>query len=334
MDRDRRHRKRKRRGARFKTTNAGAVPRSAEMAVDRWLDLPSGPLGQIFSKLNPIDAILVIPLVCKYWGQIFLKQVFRIQENSTDLDLTRLCSTPLYSLFHLSGNENVRAKRLMTVIVGFLHAFASGSENDAHNSTAARPTLITDLDTGAALSIHDRHLVYIAQRCPDLRSLLLPCVKNITRKGISRALQCWSGMEMLMVRGPLNNLPLPVIIEEIGVNCKNLKSIHLTYFKFQRQSAELIVSNLKSLERLGLRHVKISKYALHSFLSRLKKPMLLYLDSCFYTNNEDRGEQACFKIWNIQIGCRIKWRTNICSYKVEELYTSKGLTDLIWKLKN
>ncbi|KAL1829819.1 hypothetical protein ACET3Z_008231 [Daucus carota] len=302
MDRDRRHRKRKRRGARFKTTNEGAVPRSAEMAVDRWLDLPSGPLGQIFSKLNPVDAILVIPLVCKYWGQIFLKQVFCIQDNTTDLDLTRLFSPPFYSLFHQFGNENVRAKRLMTVIVGFLHAFASGSENDAHNNTAARPTLIRDLDTGAALSIHDRHLVYIAQRCPDLRSLLLPCVKNITHKGISRALQCWSGMEMLMVWGPLNNLPLPVIIKEIGVNC--------------------------------LHHVKISKYALHSFLSRLKKPMLLYLDSCFYTNNEDRGEQARFKIWNIQIGCRIKWRTDICSYKVEELYTSKGLTDLIWKLKN
>lgn len=155
--------KRIRGGAKYMTMNDGCVRNSAEMVVDRWLDLPSGPLGQIFSKLNPIDVILVIPLVCKYWGQIFLKELFFLQEDGKCLDFSPLVKEPFYSYFCQSGDENVRAKRLMTLIVGLLHAFTFGSENDSHNS-AARPASITDINICAALPFHDRHLVYIAER--------------------------------------------------------------------------------------------------------------------------------------------------------------------------
>ncbi|WOG89959.1 hypothetical protein DCAR_0209200 [Daucus carota subsp. sativus] len=208
--------KRIRGGAKYMTMNDGCVRNSAEMVVDRWLDLPSGPLGQIFSKLNPIDVILVIPLVCKYWGQIFLKELFFLQEDGKCLDFSPLVKEPFYSYFCQSGDENVRAKRLMTLIVGLLHAFTFGSENDSHNS-AARPASITDINICAALPFHDRHLVYIAERCPELTDIQLPCMKNITGKGMSRAMRCWSCMDRMMC-GPFNNLHLPRIIQEIGVN--------------------------------------------------------------------------------------------------------------------
>lgn len=59
------------------------LAKSAKMAVDKWLDLPSDPLFKIFTKLNPIDMLLVVPLVCKNWGRILCEMLFYDNNNNS-----------------------------------------------------------------------------------------------------------------------------------------------------------------------------------------------------------------------------------------------------------
>ena len=135
-----------------------------------------------------------------------------------------------------------------------------------------------------------------------------------------------------MLCGPFNNLHLPRIIQEIGVNCKNLHSIQLNNFELQWQSAELIVQNLKSLKMLTLYRAKISNYGLFIFLSRRKKPITLHLysSSCIDDKDED-AVKPDFMIWNVQEGRRTRWGLEIYRDMLEPK-TSKGFADVIWKL--
>lgn len=59
--------------------------RSAKMAANKWLGLPIGPIGQIFADIDPIDMLLVVPLVCKDWGRVLCQIIFLKENNSLDL---------------------------------------------------------------------------------------------------------------------------------------------------------------------------------------------------------------------------------------------------------
>lgn len=174
-------------------------------------------------------------------------------------------------------------------------------------------------------------------RFPELKRIILPCAKNITGKGISRALRCWKYIEM-MSYGPFDDqIPtdrhLPRTIEEIGVNCKNLQYLTLSGFHFDWQSSDFMVRYLrylKSLKRLSLHNVHISKNGLQLFLSRCKELDVLDFYSCKFLTNESTIYQTQIKVWRIQ-NCRTKWSANINSDILCKAYTSKELVSLIWK---
>lgn len=136
--------------------------RSGKMVADKWLGLPIGPLGQIFANLNPIDMLLVVPLVCKDWGQILCGIIFS-KENKNSLDFRPLRYGPFWSIFYESGNENAKATKLMNLLVGVMHAFASDGESDA-GTCSIKTTPIINIVFPPGLPFYDRHLVYIAER--------------------------------------------------------------------------------------------------------------------------------------------------------------------------
>lgn len=86
--------KRKISAAKHKSRNDGGVA-EPEMAVNQWLDLPRGPLSEIFSLFNPKDALMAFPLVCKYWGRIFLEPIF-CEQKSNCLNFMPLKDKPFY----------------------------------------------------------------------------------------------------------------------------------------------------------------------------------------------------------------------------------------------
>lgn len=318
--------KKRKRSAKHKRINKGGV------AEPQWLNLPNDILDEIFNLFVPKDALLSLPLVCKQWGRLFLEPIFCKQKNNC-LDFMPLTEKPFYRHFYKSKDKDIRALRLMNLLVGVMHAFASDSQCDV-NSYAVRATPITEIYFPHDLPLYDRHLVYVAERCPELRCIILPCAKHITGKGISRALRCWNHMEM-MSYGPFDyQIPtdrhLPRTIEEIGVNCKNLQYLTLSGFHFHWQSADVMVRYLKSLKQLSLRAVHISKKGLQLFLSRCKELDGLVFYNCNFLTNGSTINQTQIKIWRNQ-DCRTKWSTDINSDVPCKAYTSKELVSLIWQ---
>lgn len=316
--------KKRKLSAKHKRINKGGV------AEPQWLNLPNDILEEIFQLFIPKDALVSLPLVCKQWGRLFLEPIFCKEKNC--LDFRPLTEKPFYKHFFKSKDRDVRAIRLMNLLVGVMHAFASDSQGDV-NGYAVRATPFTEICFPYDLPLYDRHLVYVAERCPEVRCIILPCAKNITGKGILRALRCWNHIE-LMSYGPFENqIPtdrhLPRTIEEIGVNCKNLQYLSLIGFHFHWQSADVMVRYLKFLKRLSLREVHISKNGLQLFLSRCKELDVLDFYNCKFLTSESTVNQAQIKIWRIQ-DCRTKWSTDLNSDIPCKAYTSKELVDLIW----
>ncbi|KAK1375144.1 hypothetical protein POM88_031337 [Heracleum sosnowskyi] len=308
--------------------------KSAKMVVDRWLDLPTGPLGQIFTYLNPVDMLLVVPFVCKYWGRILCEIIF-FKKNSNLLDFGPLLFPPFTSIFYGSANENLKAMQLMNFLMGVMHALAPDSESDV-GTCAVRTTPIFKIVFTLGLPLYDRHLVYIAERCPELKSISLCCAKNITGRGIARAMRFWTGMEEISY-GPFcvpphYDLHFSRAVEEFGINCKNLRFLNLTCLELNWQSADIIVRNLKSVKSLCLGGANIHKYGLQIFLSRCKKLDGVKFTCCILKRSKQRGVFVGeMNITRIQEGRRTRWRTDRFRHAIGKLHTSKELVDLLWK---
>ncbi|WOH09801.1 hypothetical protein DCAR_0729260 [Daucus carota subsp. sativus] len=315
-----------------KRMNQEDLAESRQMSFNRWLDLPSGIFEQIFFKLHLIEMLFIIPLVCKSWGYIILKAIFD-KEDTNCLDLSALEDEPFYSYFFYVEDEDSRAMKLMSLLVRLMHAFASDDPNDVNNC-AIKTTPITKLLFPPGLSLNDRHLIYLAERCPKLKFLYLPCAQHITGKGMSRAMRCWRGIET-MCYAPLVNIPphlhLPRIVEEIGKNCKNLGYINLGWLDLNWQTAEVLVQNLKSIRKLSLERGCISKYGLQIFLSRCKKNISIMFISCSFRYSQGINYPSTIRVMGIPEGRRIRWWTDLHPHRSEELHTSKGLVSLFWE---
>ncbi|KAK1364103.1 hypothetical protein POM88_039664 [Heracleum sosnowskyi] len=83
-----------------------------------------------------------------------------------------------------------------------------------------------------------------------------------------------------------SDLHLPRIIEEIGINCKNLKYLNLGNFDLHWDLAAIIVRNVQSLRKFCLVGVNISKYGMQIFSSRCKRLRALKLVHCLFMNSE------------------------------------------------
>lgn len=134
------------------------------MAENKWLDLPSCLFEKIFANLNPMDALLIIPLVCKDWGQIILEILFFKEKNY--LDFRVLLDERFNRFFNLLDDEESRAMKLMKLLVGLMHALVSYGQSDV-DTCAVKTTPITDISFIDGLPFYDRHLVYIAERYYD-----------------------------------------------------------------------------------------------------------------------------------------------------------------------
>lgn len=155
--------KKRKLSAKHKRINEGGV------AEPQWLRLPNNILDEIFNLFKPKDALLSLPLVCKQWGRLYLEPIL-CKHKTNRLDFTPLVKIPFYKHFYTSKDKDIRAKRLMNLLVGVMHAFGSDSQSDV-NGYAVGTTPITEIYFPHDLPLYDRHLVYVAERY----SLYTPC---------------------------------------------------------------------------------------------------------------------------------------------------------------
>lgn len=166
-------------------------------------------------------------------------------------------------------------------------------------------------------------------------------MKEITGRGIGRAMRFWTSIEK-MTYGPFSipvlydDLHLYRTIEEIGINCKNLCFLHLSWFELNWQSADIMVRNLKSVKVLHLYGVCIKKCGLKIFLSRCKKIENVKFSYCFFMNRVNHRSWNFarvpreIKIQRVQEGRRNKWRIDENHVEIGKLHTSKEMMDLLY----
>ncbi|KAK1358773.1 hypothetical protein POM88_043247 [Heracleum sosnowskyi] len=150
---------------------------SMEMDLNKWLDLPSCLFEKFFASLDPVDALLIIPLVCKDWGRILLKILF-FKEDYNHMNFRPLMGESFNSIFNRLEDEELMAMNLMKILVGLMHAFASDGQNDA--DTCVIGTIPIDkISFVGGLPFYDTHLIYIAERY-NYYPLLFCYLKNVS----------------------------------------------------------------------------------------------------------------------------------------------------------
>ncbi|THF97294.1 hypothetical protein TEA_020909 [Camellia sinensis var. sinensis] len=110
------------------------------------------------------------------------------------------------------------------------------------------------------LQLTDHHLLYLAERSPELRELSLPFGRNIKHEGLSRAIRYWNRMEEMSIGPVICNNDIFRIIEAIGINCKKLEALEFLGLVLTQQLSPEIAKSLKGLKLLRLEMVHISKF--------------------------------------------------------------------------
>ncbi|WOG89958.1 hypothetical protein DCAR_0209199 [Daucus carota subsp. sativus] len=303
------------------------------VSVFQWVDLPKDPLTEVFKLCNPTDALMTLPLVCKYWGRIFLEPIICKQKDNC-LNFMPLREKPFYEFFYQSEDKNTRAMRLMKLLVGVMHAFACDNQSDAvGNDVGVTP--IIKIIFPHDLPLHERHFVYVAERCPQLKSIILPCARDVTGKGITRAMRFWTGMEemtlALFCRRLQYDLQLFGTIKEIRKSCKNLHCLQLNGFDLNSKSADILVRSLKSLKLLCLSGAYIHKQGLQIFFSRYNELDKVKFLGCIFFTSEGRELVSEINIMRIQERRKTRWRTDKYPDDIGKLHTAEELVDLLWK---
>ncbi|XP_031269509.1 F-box/LRR-repeat protein At3g48880 isoform X2 [Pistacia vera] len=126
------------------------------------------------------------------------------------------------------------------------------------------------------LYVSDEQLTYTAERCPQLRRLVMPAWNRIKKVGMCKAIRTWRCLESLTMPSIANPLYL---MEEIALNCKNFCELKIMG-PFDVPFASAIAKFLPNLKVLSLRCSMIVKDALILILDDLPNLEVLNISHC------------------------------------------------------
>ncbi|XP_062119554.1 F-box/LRR-repeat protein At3g48880-like [Humulus lupulus] len=219
-----------------------------------WKDLPFDILVKIFMALDILDVVAGVSRVCtswraasrdpKIWNSIDLSKVKfnsgRIPETSDDL--------------YIDGPSN----KIMLVL---------------KNSLKLNRGNVSCLIFQFYAFLTNEHLLYIAERTPNLKRLVLPAWNKLDVDGFDEAIKHWSNLESLTVPcvySPCN------MMKSIGAYCNNFSEIKIMC-PVDSDFALSIASHTPNLKVLSLRCTVVFKQALLILLKKLNKLEVLNL---------------------------------------------------------
>ncbi|CAL5409587.1 unnamed protein product [Camellia sinensis] len=155
----------------------------------------------------------------------------------------------------LFGSKVTHFKKafLMKFLRGVMDVYRRDDDDDDDDEDGIRVTSITRMVfPSGPLQLTDHHLLYLAERSPELRELSLPFGRNIKHEGLSRAIRYWNRMEEMSIGPVICNNDIFRIIEAIGINCKKLEALELLGLVLTQQLSPEIAKSLKGLKLLRL----------------------------------------------------------------------------------
>ncbi|KAH9615516.1 hypothetical protein KSS87_011821 [Heliosperma pusillum] len=233
---------------------------------DKWGNLDPNILRQIFCRVPIVDLFFMASSVCRSWEAVCWDYLFW-SHNILDMslrgvglgmaDMSAIALLPLdptveptlapgfFGLLDSTDSYLKMAATLMRKLKRIM--YGEGIYNSTNTWRSTIETIILPYD----LEISDAHLLYIAERTPSVRHVLILCPSMLTLGGFIKALQNWKHVREINL-GPLNFGVFPQFISEIGKICHKLESLHIHEHAFlvDRSCAALIGKNLPGLRKL------------------------------------------------------------------------------------
>ncbi|CAK7335494.1 unnamed protein product [Dovyalis caffra] len=212
-----------------------------KLAVRRsWETLDYAILVKIFMKLSILDLVSSVCGVCASWRKAC--------SDSTlwgTLDVGALKFGLMNVIQKLSARPIEQCNRMLLPLL--------------NNALTLSYSNVTRLIFDINLNIKDEHLIFAAERCSNLKRLVLPAWNQITAEGLCAAIRKLKGLESLTL--PSNYCPNRVI-EVVGANCSNLTELKLMS-PYDHDFATTLFIYIPNLKILSLRCSLLHKNALN-----------------------------------------------------------------------
>lgn len=268
----------------------------ASLLVDhRWESLDSNILREIFSKVPIQDLLLNVSSVCQSWEGscwdiLFWSQSVLDLSGSTDAGFGIYVDRSIRSVAKLGfvkSNSVPEKKQEMAIkVMRRLQCIMEGDNIFGYPLQSWRLSVHTIILPND-LQILDTHLLYIAQRTPYVKHLVLLNASRITNTGFIKAVQNWKHIKKIHL-GPLTNdhNRFARFIEAIGVNCKDLQHLHMheTGFITDKRNALVIADCLPGLKILELDSAYVFASGVATLLKKCKLLQVICFSECQLVN--------------------------------------------------
>nr|XP_023886888.1 F-box/LRR-repeat protein At3g48880-like isoform X3 [Quercus suber] len=223
----------------------------------RWEDLDTDILVKIFQSFDILELTSGIAHVCSAWRMACCDPLLW---KTLDLSMMKLnfIKIPLEPYVYVDG----RSDKILTRLLKISMSLSRGN--------------ITTLIFHFNLFMSDEQLTYTAERCPQLRRLVLPAWNRIKKTGICKAIRAWKDLESLTMPGIANP---PYLMEEISKNCKNFRELKIMG-PCDKFFASTLATFLPTLKVLSLRCLMLYKEALIIVLDSLPHLEVLNISHC------------------------------------------------------
>ncbi|KAK4571676.1 hypothetical protein RGQ29_030191 [Quercus rubra] len=223
----------------------------------RWEDLDTDILVKIFQSFDILELTSGIAHVCSAWRMACCDPLLW---KTLDLSMMKsnFIKIPLEPYVYVDG----RSDKILTRLLKISMSLSRGN--------------ITTLIFHFNLFVSDEQLTYTAERCPQLRRLVLPAWNRIKKTGICKAIRAWKDLESLTMPGIANP---PYLMEEISKNCKNFRELKIMG-PCDKFFASTLATYLPTLKVLSLRCSMLYKEALIIVLDSLPHLEVLNISHC------------------------------------------------------
>ncbi|KAK9181751.1 hypothetical protein WN944_024890 [Citrus x changshan-huyou] len=226
-------------------------------AVRRWEDLDNDILVKIFQSFDIFELTSGIAHVCSSWRSACCDPLLW-----KTLDLSMLISNyikiPLEPYVYVHGHSDKQLTRILKISLSL--------------SRGSIRTLIFHFN----LYVSDDQLTYTAERCPQLKRLVMPAWNRIKKTGICKAIRMWRDLESLTMPSIANP---PYLMEEIAQNCRNFRELKIMG-PFDLLFASTLNMHLPKLKVLSLRCTTLNRDALILILDGLQNLEVLNISHC------------------------------------------------------
>ncbi|XP_057464387.1 F-box/LRR-repeat protein At3g48880-like [Actinidia eriantha] len=228
------------------------------MSEPKWEDLDKDCLVSIFGRVGLESLLFGVPYVCKKWYKATL-----IPQSWQHLDFSKLqhhdswyCETfasRRMDKYPVEGNFTITA---------FIKSAVKRSGRSA--TYIALPELPN--------RCMEEALLYVADECPDLRTLVLP--RNVLQDfqgpqfQIQNHMSKWTNLQSLELQ---RYFDVQELVTQIGIHCKSFVALAIEGAIIGRDEASAIVNFLPNIKVLHLRNASMEKENLVTILQGCKQ---------------------------------------------------------------